>query len=336
MAARFAKAAPAQAALKVAMFGPPGSGKSFTSLLMAEGLAKAAGRRVAYVDTERGTDYYTKEVKQRAVHPGAFDFDAIYTRSLAEVIEAVKSINPAEHGVVVIDSISHLWDSAQEAYTGKRAGKDGDKIPFGAWAALKRPFKKLIADLMAAPYHVFILGRQKNLYEDDGDAVRKVGVAMKAEADTPYEPHICLRMQAMAGEKPNTFNNVAFVEKDRSGVLSGKMLVNPSFATIEPLLSLLGSEQAPAEDEDERIAADSELLTQAEDKAAQKAERSRELLTSFQARILSAANVEELGVIGVELKKQKKYVLEEHVEALRQTFEHRRGQIIQSVAPGVS
>jgi len=35
--ARFGKAAPKQARLKVAIYGPPGSGKTFTSLLMAEG-----------------------------------------------------------------------------------------------------------------------------------------------------------------------------------------------------------------------------------------------------------------------------------------------------------
>ena len=42
----FAKAKAEQAALKIGIYGPPGSGKSFTSLLMAEGLAKASGKRV--------------------------------------------------------------------------------------------------------------------------------------------------------------------------------------------------------------------------------------------------------------------------------------------------
>ena len=36
----FRKAKAEQAALKIAMYGPPGSGKTFTTLLLAEGLAK--------------------------------------------------------------------------------------------------------------------------------------------------------------------------------------------------------------------------------------------------------------------------------------------------------
>ncbi len=78
--AGFRKAKAEQAALKMGIYGPPGSGKTFTSLLIAEGLGVTSGKRVAYVDTERGTDFYCKDVPSRAVHPQAFDFDALYTR----------------------------------------------------------------------------------------------------------------------------------------------------------------------------------------------------------------------------------------------------------------
>jgi hypothetical protein len=50
--AGFRKAKAEQAALKMGIYGPPGPGKTFTSLLMAEGLAKATGKRIAVVDTE--------------------------------------------------------------------------------------------------------------------------------------------------------------------------------------------------------------------------------------------------------------------------------------------
>jgi pantothenate kinase-related protein Tda10 len=58
--AGFRKAKAEQAALKIGIYGPPGSGKTFTSLLIAEGLGKISGKRVAYVDTERGTDFYAQ------------------------------------------------------------------------------------------------------------------------------------------------------------------------------------------------------------------------------------------------------------------------------------
>ena len=80
----FKKADPQQKFLKMGIYGPPGSGKTFTTLQYAERLAEVSGKRVAFVDTERGTDFYVHKNKARKVHPEAFDFDAIYTRSLAE------------------------------------------------------------------------------------------------------------------------------------------------------------------------------------------------------------------------------------------------------------
>ena len=95
-ASPFRKAKAEQAAIKLGMYGPSGSGKTFTALLIAEGLAKLTGKRVAYVDTERGTDFYCQEVKSRKVHPKAFDFDALYSRSITDVITGVQSLDPDE------------------------------------------------------------------------------------------------------------------------------------------------------------------------------------------------------------------------------------------------
>jgi pantothenate kinase-related protein Tda10 len=55
--AGFEKPKPLKAALKVGLYGPAGSGKTFTSLLLAEGLARHAGKRVAFCDTEHGTAF---------------------------------------------------------------------------------------------------------------------------------------------------------------------------------------------------------------------------------------------------------------------------------------
>src|SRR5688572_723848 len=101
---------------------------------MAEGLAARDGKRVAYVDTERGTEFYAIKIPERTVHPAAFDFDRLVTTSLMEVLEAVESIDPAIHSVVVIDSITHLWEAAQNAYTGPRTSKGG--IPIQAWGPI--------------------------------------------------------------------------------------------------------------------------------------------------------------------------------------------------------
>ena len=197
----FSKAQPQQAKLKVSMYGPPGSGKTFTALLMAEGLAKKEGKRIAIVDTEHGSDFYVQPVKDRKVHPEAFDIDEAYTRSLAEIIKEVKSLDPKKYGVIILDSISHVWDSAIDAYSGNKT--KADTIPMWAWGKIKKPYKQLITWMIESPFHVFILGRQKNLFEEDPQTgnISKVGVAMRAEGETAYEPHICIRLDPKQNEK---------------------------------------------------------------------------------------------------------------------------------------
>lgn len=328
---KFQKAAPQQARLKVSIYGPPGSGKTFSTLLMAEGLAKVRGKRVAFVDTERGTDFYAQKVPARKVHPEAFDFDALYTKSLAEVVSAVASLDPNEHGIVVIDSISQLWDAAIEAYKGKTTSQGG--IPMQAWGAIKKPYKKLVADLIGSTMDVFILGRQKNMFDtDDEGEMKKTGVGMRAEGETAYEPHICARMEASTRSLDSKY--VLHVEKDRTGVLSGRAIENPSFLTIEPLLPLLGEVQAPVEDEEERIAKDGELMDQTgknKDKA--RGDKSLTLFREFQPRVMSAPDLGELGTIAADLKKQNRYLMEEHANALREMYKSRREKLVNEAAP---
>lgn len=323
------KAAPKQARLKIGLYGPPGSGKTFSALLLAEGLAAAEGKRIAYFDTERGTDFYAQAVPTRRVHPEAFDFDALYTRSLALVSEEVRALDSDKYGVVVIDSISHLWDAAIEAYQGKRT--KADTIPFNAWAAIKKPYKGLIKFLLDSHLHVLILGRQKNIFEDVDGETRKVGVGMRAEGETEYEPHICIRMETKKGDKEATV--YAYVEKDRTGILSGKIIPNPSFDTFRPLLPLLGAEQAQSEDPEETALRDSELLAQDGDKAKAKEERSSALYADFNSRLVAAKTMEDLGAIAADLKKQRRYIVDAHLDGLRVMYEERRKVVGASLAP---
>jgi hypothetical protein len=113
---KFQKAKSEQAYFKVALYGKTGSGKTLTSLLWAEGLAAREGKRVAFVDTERGSEFYSIDIPERTVHPKAFDFDRLITRSLMETLVAVESIDPSTHGVLVIDSITHLWEAEDRSF----------------------------------------------------------------------------------------------------------------------------------------------------------------------------------------------------------------------------
>lgn len=297
--AGFRKAKAEQAALKIGIYGPPGSGKTFTSLLLAEGLAQLAKKRVAYVDTEHGTDFYCQAIKNRRVHPEAFDFDAMYTRSITEVEKAVNQLN-GEHGVVVIDSITHIWQAAMEAYSGKRT--KADTIPMYAWGKIKKPYKNIMSALLSSSAHAIICGRQATEYETDeeSDELKAVGLKMKAEGETAYEPHILIRMAAIKPKKTNEIADiVAYIEKDRTGVLAGRSFVNPNFDTLcKPLLGLLGADQAQIPTNDETAAQDAEAIMEAERK---RVEDSGNILKQMIAQFTLVKSLEDLKKLGKEI-----------------------------------
>lgn len=325
--AGFRKAKAEQAALKMGIYGPPGSGKTFTSLLIAEGLAAITKKRVAYVDTERGTDFYCKAVSTRAVHPEAFDFDALYSRSLTEVLASVRGLNTDEYSVIVLDSITHLWESAIAAYSGRQTG--AGTIPFHAWGKIKKPYKEIIAFLLSSPLHVIFCGRQGTEYatDEETEELKAVGVKMKAEGETPYEPHILIRMEAIKPKRTNELAQiVAYAEKDRTGVLAGRSFVNPTFdALCKPLLPLLGNVQAKIDSTDETAAKDAEVIAEQDSK---RAEESSTILKDFSARLVLAKTKAELKAVGDEITpKLKSNMLTADVAELREKYRLRESEL---------
>lgn len=323
--AGFRKAKAEQAAIKMGVYGPSGSGKTLTALLIAEGLAKDTGKRVAFVDTERGTDFYVKDIPERKVHPEAFDVDAMYTKSLMETLEGIRGLSPDEYSAIVIDSITHLWEAARLAYEGRttRAGT----IPMGAWAAIKKPYKELMTVLLSSPIHVIFCGRQGNEFKEDEETgePKQVGFKMKAEGETPYEPHILLRMEPVKHKRDTIIT--AFAEKDRSGILSGKTFKlwpandrNVTFdCLVRPILPHLGGTQAHIETDDEISMKDAQSQEAMERR---KAEESEKLRRSLCGAIDMASNTEELKAAGKKITAEiKRQMLPAHVVALRNHYE---------------
>jgi AAA domain len=298
--AAFQKPLHLKAALKMALYGAAGSGKTFTALLVSEGLARHTGKRIAFCDTEYGTAFYGQEVAQRAVHPQAFDFDVLYTKSITEVLDAVRKLDPATHGVLVIDSISHLWDACRNAFKGKltKAGT----IPLHAWTTIKKPYKELMHLLLSSPLHVLICGRQGNDFAEDDESgeMKNLGYKMRAEGETAYEPDVLVRLEAHKASKKAVAIPVAHIEKDRTGVLAGQSIPSPTFDSLaRPLLGLLGTTQAALPSEDEVGVQDAEALARQE---AERGRRSAELTSEYTGRFTQAETVGALQRIGGELK----------------------------------
>ena len=328
----FTKANPGQGYLKMSIYGPPGSGKTFTTLQWAETLAKYNKKRVAMVDTERGSDFYAKAIKQRKVHPDAFDFDAYYSRSLLDVDKAIRGIDFKKHGVLIVDSFTHMWEAAIASYEGKM--NSNDAIPMQAWSSIKRPYKALVQFLMDAPAHVFILGRQKNVFDTTDGEFRRIGVTMACEANTPYEPQICCRMEAVQNEKDTTQTTyIALFEKDRTGVLSGRTFANPNGSIVESLLPCLGDNHAVSEDPDVIAERDSDLLDRDKEKKVAKADASAKLLAEFTAKMHSCTDMDSLAAIATDFTKKKRYLTIDHVNSLRIVYKAQNDTLSERLAP---
>lgn len=322
----FAKPTPLKAALKIALFGPAGGGKTFTALLIAEGLAQHTGKRIAYCDTEQGTAFYSQDVPERHVHPSAFDFDVLHSRSITEVLAAIRGIDPAKYGVIVIDSITHLWDACKAAYSGK-VNRNG-AIPFQAWTAIKKPYRELMHRLLSLPIHVLICGRQGVDYGEDEATgeLTNLGYKMRAEGETAYEPDLLLRLEQQRGKRKESAAPIAHVEKDRTGILAGKAIAWPTFDNVaKPLLGLLGATQVAAPSEDEVGLQDADALDREE---AERGRRSVELAAAYTTRFQAADTAGQLQAIGRELTPGiKTHFTTKDLERVRKAFAARLAQL---------
>ena len=325
MASKFTKAKSEQAYFKAALYGAAGSGKTFTSLLWAEGLAKRENKRIAFLDTERGAEFYSTDIPDRDVHKTAFDYDRFFTRSIYDAIEAIESIDPAVHGVLIIDSITHLWEAAKSAYNGKLMSNGA--IPVQAWSAIKKPYKqKLMTLFLDGKYHAIICGREGVVMEENDEGeVKVVGHRMKAEGETPYEPHILGRMVPDRDKKGGYIYKV-FFEKDRSGILSGKEYESPSFEIIRPVVSYLSGESQGAigsyEDAVERDIAAQEYAKERD------ANERRVLFETIRNAILTSRNVDELKAAWDLVKGKKTKLGEELQEQLQVAKDARKSDIL--------
>jgi hypothetical protein len=322
------KAMPQAAPFKGTIYGDFGTGKTTFAMMLAEGLAKRRNGRVAFFDTEFGTKYLASPSPARTVHPSAFDFDRSMTRSLADVTNEVRALDPKVHTCVVIDSITHLWEAAREAWNAAHPGQD---IALRDWGPIKKPYKALVSALMDGPQDVLLVGRQKTIFEeDDKGKLANVGVGLRADADTQFEPDFCFQMFSL-GKRGDETKPALFVEKDRSSILHGRTFPNPTFATIEPVLAVLGDAALKMEDdEDERTSKDAELLQQQDDKAKAKEEKSAGILRDMTAKIQSSTDAAALGGVADEIKKLKRYLVDEHLKTLQVLYAARRDDVVKA------
>jgi len=204
----FKKATKKQLKLRLLIEGAAGSGKTYSALT----LAKSMGKKVAVIDTERGSaSLYSKE----------FDFDVLEFSPPYEperYIRAIKMAEESGYDVIIIDSLTHEW-----------SGIGGcldlhSKIPgnsYIAWGKVTPRHNAFIDAILNSKCHIIATARTKSDYvlEDQinksGNTVKapkKVGLKTEQRDGLDFEFTIVFRLNE---------HNLAVATKDRTSIFKG-------------------------------------------------------------------------------------------------------------------
>jgi hypothetical protein len=211
MMAGFHKATKAQAKLRAAIFGPSGAGKTFTSLRVATGL----GGRIAVIDTERGS---ASKYSDRF----AFDVLELEDQTIQGYVDAIRLAAEAGYSVLVIDSLSHGWQTLLEEVE-KLAKAKYRGNTWSAWSEGTPLQRKLVQAILTFPGHVLATMRSKTEWTtvDDGrgkKSPQRVGLAPEQGKGVEYEFDLLVEIST---------EHIANVIKDRTGKFQDKLIDKP-------------------------------------------------------------------------------------------------------------
>ncbi|MEU5976305.1 ATP-binding protein [Streptomyces sp. NPDC047315] len=228
-----------KAKARIAVQGVSGSGKTWTSLSIAHGLAGDAP--FAVIDTERGAaSLYV------GINGVRFDTLQMHRYDPRDLVKALAAAAQREYPVIVVDSLSHFWkgtdgtlqqvDKAKSRYGGNS---------FAGWKEGTPMQNDMIDALLAYPGHVVVTMRSHTewvLQENDRGRKEPVAMGMRAEQrkGVEYEFGLVCSMD---------IDNTLTVLKSRCPALHRKVITSPSGAMdiAKPLLDWLNDGATPAD-----------------------------------------------------------------------------------------
>lgn len=199
------KSARKNAKIKMALQGPSGSGKSYSSLLIAKGLTNGDFSKVAIIDSEfSSSDLYS--------HLGDYNVLTLNPPFNPEsYIEAIDVCLQANMEVIIIDSISHCWDYLLE-YHSSLPGNS-----FTNWHKITPIHRKFLNKILQSDAHFIATMRVKQDYvlnNKNGKMVpEKVGLKAIQRDGVDFEFTIVFDLD---------IKHYALVSKDRTGLFSDK------------------------------------------------------------------------------------------------------------------
>lgn len=130
----------------IGVAGVSGSGKTYTALLLAYGIANGKADKIGFLDTEnrRGSLYANIFTEPFLIG------DLVAPFSPARYVEAIEEFQARGVDVLVIDSVSHEWEGPGgcEEIAANTTGKIAD------WKTAKREHKRFMNALLLSDMHI--------------------------------------------------------------------------------------------------------------------------------------------------------------------------------------
>lgn len=190
----FTKATKAQSRGRIAFMGSSGSGKTYTSLVVAKVLAQ--GGKVAVIDSERGS---------ASKYASIFDFDVLNLDEFAPetYIKAIKAAEDSGYAVCIIDSLTHAWSGSGGALemVDQAVARSRSSNSFAAWREVTPVHNRLVDTMLRSRCHIITTMRTKTEYVIEEDqrgkkTPRKIGMAPIQRDGMEYEFDIVGDMDA--------------------------------------------------------------------------------------------------------------------------------------------
>lgn len=173
------------ARLLLQLSGVSGSGKTYTALQLAYGLAGKNADKVVLIDTEnRRGSLYADSLPQPF---NILDFYAPF--SPARYIEAIEAACNAGAEVIVIDSVTHEWES--------EGGCEwiANQSRFPDWKRAKAEHKRFVTFMLQCPAHIIACTRAREKVDfSDPKNPRPLGIQPIQEKNFSYEATVSLMM----------------------------------------------------------------------------------------------------------------------------------------------
>jgi len=229
----FEKAVKFGSKLRMALVGPSGAGKTYTSLAIGTRL----GKRVALIDTEHGS-------ARKFADEFTFDTCSIDSFHPQVYMEAIKAAQAAGYDVIIVDSLSHAWMGTDGALAlvdkaAMRSQSGGNK--FAAWRDVTPLHNALVETILQCDAHVIATMRAKTEYVVEKDSngrtqIRKLGLAPVQRDGIEYEFDV-------VADVDHSQNFI--VSKSRCSSLTGAVVNRAGAETAGVLLAWLNGEEAP-------------------------------------------------------------------------------------------